>query len=91
MCKGPEESEFMASFEKLQEIWYAWIIEFKKRILEKEPGDGELGKLFGQFLKAISSQDQIYFYLLFQVLKWVSLASSSLLKSCRQPFLLYIL
>lgn len=62
MCKGPEESEFMASFEKLQEIWYAWIIEFKMRILETESVVKELGKLFGWFLKAISSQDQIYFF-----------------------------
>ena len=63
MYKGPEESEFVANFGKLQEIWYAGIIDFKVKMVEEEPDDGELGKLFGQFLETFSSRDQISFQL----------------------------
>lgn len=43
MCKGPEESELVASFEKLQEIWYIWKTEFKVKILEEEQKMQNLG------------------------------------------------
>lgn len=52
MCKGPEESEFVASFEKPQKFGM-------DRVQGEDSGgeadDGELGNLAGQFLEPVSS------------------------------------
>lgn len=45
MYKVPEESELVTRFGKLQEVWYAGIIDFNVKMVEEEPNDGELGKL----------------------------------------------